>query len=463
MNTFKRAFLYMIRKRVKTIIMFLVMLILSTFAITGISIYKATSETALSLRQSVGGSIKLGLDESKSANWLYQQGVGGIMVDYIGTPITDNDIQTIMEIKGIKNYNAVGDGSVFAKDFNFISGISFGMGSDYSRLPSVTNSEYFNYFKRGAFRLVDGRHINADDSHVVLISTALAENNGLKLGDKITVQCCYDTGEYPDVQLMIVGIYEVEQDADPFSTTSTDKRNRLIVDHHAMQDIMQTKVIEYNNGVDFYVDDPKEIEKIAAEIKGLNLAWDCFKLSIDNTAYETIAHSLTAMQNIVTGLIIGLIAASIIILSLILNMWTKQRTRETGILLSIGVSKSRIILQYIIEMLLIVAVSFGFSYFSGNAVAQSTSDLILNKAAETPSSVQMEIPDDGSEYLDITGQYIPYDASDMEAVDSILVEVNHQDLLLVYLVGTVIIILSVMIASIKIIRMNPKQILSYMS
>ena len=461
MNTFKQAFLSMIRKKVKTIIIFLVMLILSTFAITGISIYKATSKTALSLRQSVGGSIKLELDESKSANWLYQQGVGGIMVDYIGTPITDNDIQKIME--GIKNYNAVGDGSVFAKDFNFISGISFGMGSDYSRLPSVTNSEYFNYFKRGAFRLVDGRHINADDNHVVLISTALAENNGLKLGDKITVQCCYDTGEYPDVQLMIVGIYEVEQDTDAFLTTSTNKRNRLIVDHHAMQDIMQTKVIEYSNGVDFYVDDPKKIEKIAAKIKDLNLAWDCFKLSIDNTAYETIAHSLTVMQNIVTGLIIGLIAASIIILSLILNMWTKQRTREIGILLSIGISKSRIILQYIIEVLLIAVVSFGFSYFSGNAIAQSTSDLILNKAAETPFSVQMEIPDDGSEYLDITGQYIPYDASDIKAIDSILVEVNPQDLLLVCLVGTVIIILSVMMSSIKIIRMNPKQILSYMS
>lgn len=169
------------------------------------------------------------------------------------------------------------------------------------------------------------------------------------------------------------------------------------------------------------------------------------------------------MQNIVTGLIIGLIVASIIILSLILNMWTKQRTRETGILLSIGISKSRIILQYMIEMLLIAVVSFGFSYFSGNAIAQSTSDLILNKAAETPSSVQMEIPDDGSEYLDITGQYIPYDASDMEAVDNILVEVNPQDLLLVYLVGTVIIIISVMMASIKMIRMNPKQILSYMN
>lgn len=460
MNVFKRAILYITRKRGKTLIMFLVLFILSTFAITGISIRGAISEAALSLRQSIGGSIKLELDENQSANWTYQQGVGGIMVDYIGTPITDNDIQKIVGIKGIKDYNAVGDGDIFAKDFSFIIGI---MGFEDSRLPSVTNSEYFNYFKRGAFRLTRGRHINADDDHAVLISTALAEMNGLKLGDRITVQCCFDTGEYPDVQLTIVGIYEVTQETDPFATTSTDKRNRLIIDHRAMQDIMQTEVIEYSNGVDFYVDDPKDIEKIAAKIQDLNLDWDCFKLTIDNTAYETVAHSLTAMQNIVTGLMIGLTIASIMILSLILNMWMKQRTREVGILLSIGISKSKIILQYIVEMLLIAVASFGFSYFSGNVLAQGTSDLIYNKATETQPIIQMEIPDDGSEYLDMTGQYIPYDVSDMAAVDSVSVEVKPQALLFVYLIGTIIIIISVMMASVKMIRMKPKHILSQMS
>ena len=463
MSILKRAVLYITRKRGKALIMFFILFILSTFAITGLSILQSTQETALSLRQSIGGSIKLELDESKRKNWAYKQGVGGTMVDYIGNPITDADIQKIMGIEGVTDYNAVGDGSVFAKDFSFISGFNFGVGSDYSRLPSVTNSEYFNYFKRGAFRLVAGRHINADDDHTVLISTALAENNGLKLGDKITVQCCYDYGEYPDVQLMIVGIYEITQETDTFLTTSTDKRNRLIIDHRAMQDIMQTEVIEYSHGVDFYVDDPKDIEKIAKEIKGLSLDWNCFKLTIDNTEYEAIAHPLTAIQNIVIGLIVGLIIASIIILSLILSMWIKQRIHDAGILLSIGISKSKIDLQYTLEILIVAVIAFGFSYFSGNAIAQGTSDLILNKATETQAPIQMDMPDDGSEYLDITGQYIHYDVSDMATVDSISVEVKLQDILLVYLIGIIIIIISVKLASLKVFRMKPKYILSQMS
>lgn len=461
MNTLKRAVLYIGRKRGRTLTIFLILLILSTFAITGGAILQATQDAALSLRQSIGGSIKLELDKSNSRNWTYQQGVGGMLVGYTGTPITDADIEKVMSVKGIRSYNGVGDGSVFAIDFSFISGFSFGPGSDYSRLPSVSNSEYFNYFRRGAFKLIEGRHITPEDDHVVLISTALAERNGLNLGDTITVQCCYDAGGYPNVSLKIVGIYEALDDGE-FHTTSTDKRNRLIIDHKAMQEIMMHDAIQYDNGVEFFVDDPKDIDKIAAQIQQLDLDWSCFRLTIDNTAYEAVASSLTAMQNMVTGLIIGLVLVSIIVLSLILSMWIKQRTHEAGILLSIGISKSKIISQYVVEMLLIAIVAFGLSYFSGSAIAQGTSDLIFNQVAETQPVIQPETPDDGTEYLDITGEYIPYDLSNVAKVESVPVEVTTQILLLVYLIGTINVIVSVVLSSAKIIRMKPKQILSKM-
>ena len=389
----KRAFLYTIRKRGKTIILLLTLFIISTFVLTGLSILAATDQSALSLRQSVGGSIKLELDNDNSWNWTYQQGVGGMMVGYTGTPITDADIEKVMGIDGIRSYNGVGDGSVFAVDFSFISGFNFGAGSDYSRLPSVSNSEYFNYFRRGAYKLTEGRHITPEDDHTVLISTALAERNGLKLGDTITVQCCYDAGGYPDVSLEIVGLYEAQDDGG-FHTTSTDKRNRLIIDHKAMQEIMMHDVIQYDNGVEFFVDDPRDIDRIAAQIQKLDLDWSCFKLTVDNTAYEAVASSLTAMQDMVTGLIIGIVVVSIGILALILNMWIKQRTHETGILLSIGVSKIKIVAQYILETLMIAVIAFGLSYFSSGAVAQGTSSLLLGQIAETQPAVEIETPDD---------------------------------------------------------------------
>lgn len=461
----KRAFSYTTRKRGKTLILMLTLLVISTFVLTGLSILEAANQSALSLRQSVGGSIKLELDKDNSRNWTYQQGVGGMLVGYVGTPITDADIEKVMGVKGIYGYNGVGDGSVFAMDFSFISGFSFGQGSDYSRLPSVSNSEYFNYFRRGAFKLVEGRHIIPEDDHSVLISTALAERNGLKLGDTITVQCCYDAGGYPNVSLKIVGIYQSTLDDGGFTTTSTDKRNRLIIDHKAMQEIMMHDVIQYDNGVEFFVDDPRDIDKIAAQVRKLDLDWSCFKLTVDNTAYEAVASSLTAMQNMVTGLIIGIVIVSIGILTLILNMWIKQRIHETGILLSIGVSKTKIVAQYILETLMIAVIAFGLSFFSSGAIAQGTSNLLFSQIAETQPIPAIETPDDGTEYLDITGQYIPYDTSNinMVAPDSVEVHVTVEHLLWVYLLGIVLCTVAVTLASLPIVKMKPKNILSQMS
>ena len=459
----KRAFFYTTRKRGKTLILLLTLFAISTFVLTGLSILTAADQSALSLRQSVGGSIKLERDMDNRRNWTYQQGIGGVLVDYTGTPITDADIEKVMSVKGIRNYNGIGDGSVFAIDFAFISGFSFGRGSDYSRLPSVSNSEYFNYFRRGAFKLVEGRHITPKDDHAVLISSALCERNNLKLGDTITVQCSYDAGGYPDVSLKIVGIYEVTMDNGQFNTTSTDKRNRLIIDHKAMQEIMMHDVIQYDNGVEFFVDDPRDIDKIAAQIQKLDLDWSCFTLTVDNTAYEAVASSLTAMQNMVTGLIIGIVIVSIGILALILNMWIKQRTHETGILLSVGVSKVKIVAQHILETLMIAVIAFGLSYFSSGAIAQGTSNLLFSQVAETQPIPEIETPDDGTEYLDITGQYIPYDTSNMVAPDSIKVHVTVEHLLWVYLLGIALCTAAVTLASLPIVKMKPKSILSQMS
>ena len=218
---------------------------------------------------------------------------------------------------------------------------------------------------------------------------------------------------------------------------------------------------EHNTFV-FFVDDPKEIDNIAEQIRGLDLDWGCFRLTVDNTAYEAVASSLIAMQNMITGLIILLIFISIIVLSLILSMWIKQRTREAGILLSIGISKSKIVLQYVIEMLLIAIISFGLSFFSGNAIAQGASNMIFNQVAEEQTVIQPETPDNGTEYLDITGEYSPYELSDIEAVESVSVEVTPQILLLVYLIGAISIIVSVVLSSARIIRMKPKQVLTKM-
>ncbi|MCI8298945.1 MAG: ABC transporter permease [Lachnospiraceae bacterium] len=171
---------------------------------------------------------------------------------------------------------------------------------------------------------------------------------------------------------------------------------------------------------------------------------------------------MTSMQSLIVWLIVGCIVVSVCILILILSMWIKQRRYETGILLSIGITKGKIVFQYIVEVLLIAVVAFGLSYFTSGLISQGVSDLIFNQAAESQPMPEMELPDDGSEYLDLTGQYIPYDTSNMEMAESVRVNVNPNNLLYIYVFGAFFVVLSVSAACTTVIQMKPKKILSQM-
>ena len=65
MSIFKRAFLYVIPKRGK-IPLFAILLIMATFVLTGLSIWKASEAAQLDLRQSLGGEFDIFADWSSS-------------------------------------------------------------------------------------------------------------------------------------------------------------------------------------------------------------------------------------------------------------------------------------------------------------------------------------------------------------------------------------------------------------
>ncbi|MFQ9289016.1 MAG: FtsX-like permease family protein, partial [Intestinibacter bartlettii] len=146
-----------------------------------------------------------------------------------------------------------------------------------------------------------------------------------------------------------------------------------------------------------------------------------------------------------------------IVLSLVLAFWIQGRIHETGILLSIGVGKFKIISQYIIELLLISVLAFGTSYFSSKMISQNIGDAMVSQASK--QAVQEVQQGFG-------GMSLGYDANTSlatQTVDGIDVDVSLKEVLYVYAIGATIIISSVMISSSSIIRLKPKEILSKMS
>lgn len=66
MGTTKRAFLYVTRKKGKSILLFFILLIMSTFVLTGLSTQKASQEAQKNLREALGGEFYVSVELSES-------------------------------------------------------------------------------------------------------------------------------------------------------------------------------------------------------------------------------------------------------------------------------------------------------------------------------------------------------------------------------------------------------------
>ena len=117
-------------------------------------------------------------------------------------------------------------------------------------------------------------------------------------------------------------------------------------------------------------------------------------------------------------------------------MWIRERTYEIGILLSIGVSKFRIVLQFVLELVFISVPAILISLLSGS--------LLINQL------VGAILPDEGSF---IQGSLVQQGFG----LDNII------SLMQCYGVLILIIFISVVVASSTILVKKPKEILSKIS
>jgi len=184
--------------------------------------------------------------------------------------------------------------------------------------------------------------------------------------------------------------------------------------------------------------DSSENTKVALnKIKKIKIDWSQFNVSSDNHVFEETLESIDGIKHIIKIMTYSIMIGGITVLSLILILWLRERIYEIGILLSIGISKIKIVTQFILELLFISLPSFVLSLFIGN--------VILNI---------------------IVGGFMNSDDSTI-MVDSLLKNNNLISNLISFLqsygilIG--IIVLSVIIASLMILIKKPKEILSKIS
>ena len=70
MNFMNRAWLYIVRKRGKSILLFVILLVMATFVLTALALGNASKAAQQELRQSLGGSFLIGFDYTENNPYL---------------------------------------------------------------------------------------------------------------------------------------------------------------------------------------------------------------------------------------------------------------------------------------------------------------------------------------------------------------------------------------------------------
>lgn len=451
MGSFKRAVLYITRKKKKSILMFFILFCIATAVLSGISIKKATSIA----RQN---------SSKETANTFEIQ--NNLATNFTGT-MSESLVNKVSKVNGIKNYDASvqGIGLVFKQLQNVEPKNNTVQYTDkqYKNLFPVEAHKFTEYdtkFMSKSFRLVEGRHLVEGDKNKVLVHKALAEKNNLKVGDRIIgTKDSLDYNASKDApseyDLEIVGIFE-SQNTDRMGSKLEIPENLILSDMNTLN-----ALYGYSKGNSQYTsavfNTNKNVDDVISDVNKIQENWSLYNISKSDDTFLALSKSFDSLEKIVNMLLIGSIIVGIIVLSLVLAFWIQGRIHETGILLSIGVGKFKIISQYIIELLLISVLAFGTSYFSSKMISQNIGDAMVSQASK--QAVQEVQQGFG-------GMSLGYDANTSlatQTVDGIDVDVSLKEVLYVYAIGATIIISSVMISSSSIIRLKPKEILSKMS
>lgn len=455
MNFISRAWLYIIRKKGKSILLFIILLVMATFVLTALALGNASNAAQMELRKSLGGSFLIGFDYTENNPYLKVESVDGGTLVYSTQQISPELVEQVRSINGVNYCSATTESLAVLPSLDLFAG-NIPIEEEFrnsSKILGTWKSEELSRFTSGQLALTEGRHIMPGDKNKGLISKDLADKNGLKIGDVIQT----DKG----VEIEIVGLFvpkEIEGIND--QVTTYDKIQNLIISDLATRIANENSPATQGfNELTVSVDDPQNMENIITKVKEIKgVDWKGFAIMVDNEGYENAAFSLQQLSELVSTILIVVLIVSVVILSLILTLWSRTRVHETGILLSLGIRKLSILGQYIAEVLIIAVLAFSLSYFSSNAIAGQMGTIL--QPEQSAANVQVE--EDGISAGSRGEAGTDMGTQEIE-MPQLQVTVQIQDMGVLFLIGLGIVTVSAGISSISVMRLKPREILSKMS
>lgn len=427
MRVVKNSIAYVLRKRRRTFIIFVILTLVLSCLYSCLNITKSSNNMEKSLYESSNSSVSLmkkdvqgyfEKDEFKNINKI--KSIKEIISEYEGLArlINGNVIESKQKIK--RDY--------LSKDLKNLVAIE-----------STSNTKKNILFNSGVFSLKEGRHINKDDVDKILIHSEFAKKNNLKLKDKVSLQLINMTKNKTTIKehkFEIVGIFTGKKQEKYTGLSSDFSENMMFTDYKSSQKALNTQK-NIVNKLTIFASSPKEMKTTITKIKKIQVDWSKYIISKNNNVYREALDALNGVKDIIKIMTYSIMIGGSVILSLILILWLRERIYEIGILLSIGISKLEIIAQFILELLLVSLPSILMSLIFGN--------LILRQIASGFIS--------SDDTVSITSKFL----NDGYNINNLIIFIES------YIILILIIVISVVITSGIILIKKPKKILSQIS
>lgn len=411
MNIVWRAGLAVRRKWARSLTLFLIMGLIFAALIAGAVVKK-----------SIGG-MREALNKNFHAGFTVSAGSG---------LLKERDAQKILKTEGIKKANFQANELVETGSLKLVEGgggVTLDKTDESKNLVAsfVNESTEIEEFLNGKYEMREGRGILNESDNEVLIHEEFAKLNQIKVGDEIEVGLLKKK-----MKLKVVGIFSGKDSKQTFASEMIE--NRFFVSMKTLAKIKSK--MEYTTAK-YLVKDPKQVDVVMGTVKKLDI--DFGKLNIENNFAKKAGIYQTAenVEKILMKMLLGVSVIGILILGFVLLFWFRGRVHEIGTLLAIGKTKLDIFLQILAELLIIASLCFIPAIMVGNLSAGALTERIMSDANP-----------------DQTGN-----TTDMVLTRKSL---DLPDYVEVYLSGMSVILLSISGASVSVMRLKPKEILTKM-
>ena len=423
----KNAIAYITRKRNRTLIIFIIITIVLSCLYSCLTIMKSSNEIEKALYESSNSSISI---TRKDGNYF-----------------NVNEFKDIEKLKEIEEIIMQYDGLAKLKDAKVVSGEQRINREDLSdefknvvSLEATNNTKRNILFSSGVFTIKEGKNIGENDKDSIIVHEEFAKQNNLKLGDEVDLELLdiEKSGKIKSHKFKIIGIFSGKKHETYTGLSSDFSENMVFVDYSTSQEILnKSENNKIANKILMYSGSAESTDLALNKLKELKIDESKYFVEKDSNAFEESLESVSGIKHIIKIMTYSIMLGGMVVLSLILILWLRERIYEIGIFLSIGTSKIQIIMQFIFELIFISIPSIISSLFLGNVLLKVIVDGFVN-----------------SEDSMISGGSLINNSS---------FTLNITTLGQSYLILISIIVLSVVFASSLILIKKPKEILSKIS